>query len=425
MTDSDQTSRPFAALPKPETDESAIEEPRARRGFGIFPDGAIGIFFLLILAAISGGLIAAYWPWVQGGSESSTANDRLTTLESRVAQIAAGRAPNVAAAAYGDEQKTLAALKMRLDADEARLTAMEKASGELDSSDLGALKGDIDKDAAGIAQLNGRVVRLEQNPATSQPGTQALALLRKDLDTRTQAQADAGGKLGERVAALEKTAPPADLAARLDSFALKSGEDVLEMRVAKLEGQNPSEVMRRAAALLALADLARASAGAEPFTTELSALRALEPSSSELADLSKYAPAGVPTRAMLSERFSSQADAILAAERSGEARNWTQRLWANLANLVSIRRVGQPQGDDSESRVARAEADLHVGDLDRAIGEVTALKGAARNAAASWLASAQARLTVDRDTRALMSRVVASLSVPLPQPSAPTTHSPP
>jgi len=420
MTDPDQTSRPFAALPKPETDESALDEPRARRGFGIFPDGAIGIFFLLFLAAISGGLIAAYWPWVQGGSESSTTNDRLTTLESRLGQIAAGHAPNVAAAAFGEEQKNLSALKMRLDADEARLTAMEKASGELDSSDLGALKTDIDKDAAGIAQLNGRVAKLEQNPAMSQPSAQALAQLRKDLDTRTQAQADAGGRLGERVAALEKTAPPADLAIRLDSFALKTGEDALEMRVAKLEGQNPSDVMRRAASLLALADLARASAGAEPFSVELSALRALEPSAPELADLSKYASLGAPTRAMLSERFSSQADSILAAERSGEARNWTQRLWANLANLVSIRRVGQPLGDSSESRVARAETDLHAGDLDRAVGEVTALKGAARNAATPWLAQAQARLAVDRDTRAALSRVIASLSAPLAQaPTAP------
>jgi len=181
--------------------------------------------------------------------------------------------------------------------------------------------------------------------------------------------------------------------------------------------------MRRAASLLALADLARASAGAEPFGAELSALRALEPSSPELADLSKYAATGAPTRAMLSERFSAQADGILAAERSSEAGNWTQRLWANLANLVSIRRVGQTSGDSSESRVARAEADLHVGDLERAIGEVTALKGAARNAARPWLASAQARLAVDRDARALMSRVIASLSMPLPQ--APTTHSPP
>ncbi len=46
-------------------DDSGEGEPRARRS--LFPDGALGIFFLLIVAAASGGLIAAYWPWVQGG----------------------------------------------------------------------------------------------------------------------------------------------------------------------------------------------------------------------------------------------------------------------------------------------------------------------------------------------------------------------
>jgi hypothetical protein len=420
MTDSDPTSRPFAALPGPEAEDSAVEEPRTRRGLVVLPDGAIGIFFLLILAAISGGLIAVYWPWVQGGSEASTTNDRLTTLEQRLGQIAAGHAPNVAAVAFGEEQKNLSALKMRLDADEARLTAMEKASGELDSSDLGALKSDIDKDAAGIVQLNGRVAKLEQTPGAAP--SSALAQLRKDLDTRSQSQADAGARLNDRVAALEKIAPPADLSARLDDFALKSGVDALEQRVARLEGQDPSDVMRRAAALLALADLARASAGAEPFTAELSALRALEPSSPELSDLARYAGAGAPTRAMLGERFSAEGDGILAAERSSRAKNWSQRLWANLANLISIRRVGPAQGDSSESRIARAESDLRVGDLERATGEISALKGPAGGAAASWLASARARLAVDRDTRALMSRVIASLSAPLS--AAPATHSP-
>jgi hypothetical protein len=414
MTDPDQT-RPFAALPKPEGDDAADDEPRGRRALIALPDGALGIFFLVIIAAMSGGLIAVYWPWVQGGSDNSTTADRLTTIETRVAQIAAGHAPNVAAAVYGEQQRNLTALKMRLDADEARLTAMEKASGEIDGSDLGALKTDIDKDAAGIAQLNGRVAKLEQTPASSA----ALAQLRKDLDARTQAQADANGRISERVAALEKNAPPADLAARLDGFALKTGEDALDLRVTNLESHDASEVMRRAASLLALADLVRADSGTESFATELAALRALAPTAPELADLSKYANAGAPTRAMLAERFSAQADGILAAERAGNAKTWSQRLWVNLSNLVSIRRVGDISGDNSESRVARAETALHSGDLDRAVNEVAALKGAARTAAQPWLVAAQARLAVDRDTRALTSRVVASLSTPLP----PGSHS--
>src|SRR6202789_2440675 len=212
MTDPDQT-RPFAALPKPEGDDAADDAPRSRRALIALPDGALGIFFLVIIAAMSGGLIAVYWPWVQGGSDNSATADRLTTIETRVAQIATGHAPTVAAAVYGEQQRNLTALKMRLDADEARLTAMEKASGEIDGSDLGALKTDIDKDAAGIAQLNGRVAKLEQTPASS--SAQARAKLAKDPEPPTKAQADANGRIPERVAGLKKNAPPADLAARL------------------------------------------------------------------------------------------------------------------------------------------------------------------------------------------------------------------
>ncbi|HEX3674564.1 MAG TPA: mitofilin family membrane protein [Rhizomicrobium sp.] len=389
MTETDP--RPFAALPAPEKDEAVEAEPRARRS--LFPDGALGIFVLLILAAVSGGLIAAYWPWVQGGEAS---NDRLTTLESRVGQIAAGRAPTVAAAAYGDEQKSVAALKMRLDADEARLTAMEKSTGQIDGSDTAALKSDLDL-------LDGRVAKLEQNPG-------GVAPLRKELETRAQTQADAIGRLSERVASLEKNAPPADLAARLDGFALKTGEDALETRVVRLEGQNASDVMKHAATLLALADLVRASAGGESFGTELQTMRALSPTAPELGDLSKYANRGAPTRAVLATQLSGEADAILAAERASQAQGWTGRLWANLANLVSIRRVGGVSGDSTESRLARAENDLRTGDLDRAAGEMNALRGAARNAASGWIGQAEARLAVDRDTRSLTARVIASMS---------------
>jgi hypothetical protein len=371
MTD----QRPFAALPAPDADESGAEEPPARRS--VLPDGAIGIFFLLILAAVSGGLIAAYWPWVQGGEAS---NDRIATLETRIAQLAAGRAPSVAAAAYGDEEKTLAALKMRLDADEARLTAMERSGAPGETADTGALQSDL-------GQLRQRLAKLEQ--ARPQP--------------------DATAKLAQRVGLLERTAPPADLASRLDGFALKTGEDALDARISRLEGQNAADVMQRAATLLALADLVRASANGEAFATELATLRALQPNAPELVDLGKYAQGGAPTRIALGTSLSAQTDVILAAARSSEVKSWSQRLWANLANLVTIRRTGDIPGDGAESRLARAESDLRRNDLARAASEMTALTGPARAAAAPWIAQAEARLAVDRDTRSLMSRTIASL----------------
>jgi hypothetical protein len=423
MTDPDSASRdrPFTAVPQPETDDTAGANPaQARRGLFDLPDGALGIFFLLIIAAVSGGLIAVYWPWQQGTNETSVASDRLAALETRVDQIATGHAPKAAAAAFQDERRDLGALKNRLDADEARLGAIEKATGQVDDIDLVSLKKGIDKATADVAVLSDRIARLEQAPSggrtglapSSRPADQSLAQLRNDLNVRTQQLNDALGKLAARTAALEKNAPPADLAARLDAFALKSGEAALESRIGKLEDQDTAGVMRRAAAVLALADLVRASGSAESFGSELDALKALVPASPEVVDLSHYASKGVPTRTMLADRFSQRASAIVAAQRTDQAQGWSERLWANLANLVSVRRVGDIPGHDVESRVARAEVDLHAGDLVRAVSEVNALKGSARAAAGDWLDEARGRLAVDRDARLLATRVVASLARP-------------
>ena len=420
MTDPDSTSRdrPFSAVPQPETDLAADANPApARRGLIDLPDGALGIFFLLIIAAASGGLIAVYWPW-QSTNETSVTSDRLAALETRVDQIATGHAPKAAAAVFQDERRDLGSLRNRLDADEARLGAIEKATGQADDIDLLALKNSLDKATADVAVLSDRIGRLEQTPAGSRPGLvqpprpadQSLAQLRNDLNLRTQQLNDALGKLAARTTALEKNAPPADLAERLDAFALKSGETALESRIGKLEDQDTAGVMRRAAAVLARADLVRASGSADSFGPELDALRALVPASPEVADLSRYANTGVPTRTMLTDRFSQNAAAIVAAQRTDQAQGWSERLWANLANLVSIRRIGEIQGRDVEARVARAEADLHAGDLARAVAEMNALRGSARAAAGDWLDEARGRLAVDRDARLLTTRVVASLA---------------
>ncbi len=419
MSDPDTSSRdrPFSAVPQAETEDGPRPGP-ARRGLFDLPDGALGIFFLLIIAAASGGLIAVYWPW-QTTNETSSSSDRLAALESRVDQIATGHAPKAAAAVFQDERRDLGSLRSRLDADEARLGAIEKATGQTDDIDLVALKNSLGKATADVAVLSDRISRLEQSPsgarpglAQSRPADQSLPQLRNDLNVRMQQMNDALGKLAARTAALEKNAPPADLAARLDAFALKSGEAALESRIGKLEDQDAAGVMRRAAAVLALADLVRASGSAESFGPELDALKALVPASPQVADLSRYAGKGVPTRTMLADQFSQNAAAIVAAQRTDQAQGWSERLWANLANLVSVRRVGEIQGRDVEARVARAEVDLHAGDLARAVGEVNALKGSARAAAGDWLDEARGRLAVDRDARLLATQVVASLTAP-------------
>lgn len=366
----DTEKQEFSALPTPEKDDSSEHEPRARRGLG----DSLGIFVLLVLAAAAGGLIAVYWPWAMNGSDASDMNDRVAALETRVGQIAAGHAPKAAASAFSAERSDLAALKMRVDTDEARLDSLEK-NGNV-PPDLAAR---LDADDKSLAQLNA-----------------ALAAAQKS-------EAD----MGAAIAALQKNVPP-DLPQRLDGLAAKTDLAALDARVAKLEARDTSAAMKHAASVLALSELVRVSETDAPYENELKALRALSPAP-ELDALAPYAK-GVPTRAMLTDRFSDTADAILAAERRSHATNWLSKLWASFENLISVRRVGNVKGNDTEAHVARAEFDLKSGNLQAAVDELDALKGPAREAAAQWLSDAKARLAVTQETRALTNRIVSELA---------------
>lgn len=423
--DADKDEQDFTALPKtePGPDEEPAAAPReksVRRGWFDLPDGAFGFFVLLLLAAACGGLIAVYWPWMTGaGADNSGVVDRVAALESRVGQIAAGKAPEVAAASFNDLQRKVADLKERLDADEARLNAVETSAGSGGGGDLAALKASIDKNSSDIAQLGQQVDKI-----TSAPGGAALpqlasklaadektiAALKSDLDAQAKARGQALDRLDKRIAALEKTAPPADLAERLDALAPKSDVAALAARVHRLEARDAAGLMRRAASVLALADLVRASEGEAPFANELTALKAVMPPEPEIADLSHYAATGVPTVATLTKRFEARIDPILAAERDAQAHNWAERLWADMVGLVSVRRVGNVSGKDTQARVARAEYALKHGNLADAVREVEALDKPAKKAAATWLHDAKARLAVTRDSRALTNRIVAELA---------------
>ena len=399
MSDSDSAEgeRSFNAIAKPEQEgaPSPAEDAKPRRGWFAMPEGAFGFFVLLLLAAACGGLIAVYWPWITGnGGETSAVTERIGSLESQVGQIAAGRAPDAAAASFKETQRNLAALKARLDADEARLAAVETAA----PGGAGGASGTLE--AVPDPQLTAKI----------QSNEKVLAELRTELDTQAKANSDSLGKLDGRIAALERNAPPADLGERLDSLALKSGVATLEARIGHLEDQDTAGLMRRAASLLALADLVRATGREQAFDSELSALRALMPASAEIADLSKYARTGVPTVTTLAARFHHDIDSVLAAERASRAKNWIERVWYDLVNLVSVRRVGNVPGTDTEARVARAEFALKNGDLPAAVAEVQAFDKPAKAAIASWLRDAAARLAVDRDAAALTNRIVSALA---------------
>jgi hypothetical protein len=256
----------------------------------------------------------------------------------------------------------------------------EAAPANLDR-DVAALKMDIDS-------LGGRVTNLERSSSQAQ---------------------SAGTTLADVAARLSAIEAETARAAERDTI------NALQDRLARLEMAAPSEMLKRAAAALARANLARAAEGDAPFGTELEALRAAAPDDPALQTLQPLGDAGVPTRATLAARFPEAARASLDAERAAEAGDAVlARLWVEFRRLVSVRRVGDVEGTTTEDRLARAQAASDRGDFAGAVMEARGITGAAASALASWLMDAEARLVVDREITELNARIVQDLATPLP-----------
>jgi hypothetical protein len=288
-------------------------------------------------------------------------------------------------------ESDVAVLRERLAADEARLAALEKPKPD------DGMKARLVQAQADLAALGARVGKLEATP-----DPQAAARL--DASDRRLADLDL------RLAALERSAQGSELPQRV--AALQAAQAALAARIAHLESLDASATMKRAAAELALANLVRASGTASAFAGELQAFSALMPGTPEAADLAAIAPHGAPTEALLVARFPDIAAQALAAERAARATTWLGRLWANIGNLVVVRRIGERKGQDSDAILARAGARLNSGDLDGAIYEMSGLTGAARTGAKPWLDEARARAAIARDTAGLARRMATLLAAP-------------
>jgi hypothetical protein len=299
-----------------------------------------------------------------------------------------------------------------------------------DSAALGALKTRFDAAQGEVKSLSERVTKLEARPiATLAPPTAVrdpaeIAALREQLAT-IPAQLDA---LKERVAKLSAGTADADAlkeqvaklsAGTTEADALKdqvtklaAGASDADARIVKLEGEIAKAGERSAAErvlLLALANLRIAVAGSGPYAAEFAAAKALAPDRPELtqalAPLADGADKGIPSQAALAERFDRDtAPAILRAATQTQSDNWLDLIWARLARLVVIRRVG-PNGaepsDPTEAMVAKAANALRADDLAGAIKALEPLSGPAANAAAPWLAAAKERVAAEAALGAL------------------------
>ena len=302
---------------------------------------------------------------------------------------------------------------------------------------------------ADLGEIRGRLAALESRPEAAPAPTVDLSPLQSALARETDARERAVAGLREELAAVRQqmealpqasgtdVAAVDDLARRLDKLrqdmsaveentrslrqverdAAAAGEamQALERRVAALEKVvgNTTAVSRRQGLVLAAGQLAAAVGAGRAYADELARLNGFAEGDGEIADaaaaLSSGAVAGVPTLAELRRRFAPLAGTIVRAAGDAGADDWLSQAAGRLKGLVTVRRTGEVEGDETDAIVARAEVRLADGDLAAAVKEVSALEGAAAAAAAEWRREAEARLAADAALTKLQTRAIALL----------------
>jgi len=296
-----------------------------------------------------------------------------------------------------------------------RLGRLEETVGKLGESlsaagDLAALRDQL---AAQGDEIKALSASLAAAPAQGSPTSPDAAT--------SEATATATAELGHAVDALrdENTALKAALEEARGKLAAL---EPLGERVAALEtktGENAAE-SENVALLLAASRLGSAVNAGRPFAPELKTLMALAADDAALKSeiderlkpIAASADQGVPTLADLRQAFPDLArklaevgtGADIAAAADAEP-GWFQRLLASLSDLVTVRPTGaDATGDSVGARVARAEAALNHGDLEKAAAELDGLP-----AAAEWVAAARARAAAGPAIDALETMAVARL----------------
>jgi hypothetical protein len=185
----------------------------------------------------------------------------------------------------------------------------------------------------------------------------------------------------------------ADLTKRLDEAEKKLNEPRQDVAVAKAIA---------AAALKAAIDRGG------PFTAELDTFAGVSPDDPAAKDLRSFAQTGVPSRAELINQVSDVASAAVeSANQPSPDQSWSDRLMNSAKSLVSVRPVGNIEGESVEAIAARMENKVRNGDLPGAANEWNDLPPAAKQASAAFKQSLEARIRVEDLVSGALSKAVS------------------
>jgi len=394
MSDTSSPAAPSSSLSATEPAPPVVE---VRRGIGLvgtFITGLVAAALVLALALIS----LPFWPeqfqalW----RGKSVAVAPTPTIDLQAVRADASTAASAAVEA------TKRDLVARLDDLEKRVRATAAAAAERPASAEPAL-----------AELRSKVEALERRAATAAPTAQQPAP--PAPPTTSDAEKELA-ILSREIAALRTSMQALDqaVAAQKDEQARQREQARTMSEAIGVRGAADQKALIAARASAVIGIAARLSAALEsglPFAVDLGLLTPLVQGDAKLAEITSslqpYGASGVASRATLAAEFPAVAKAALADDLADDS--FGERLLGKLRALISLRRVGDVEGDSVEARLARAETALEAGDLAKAVAQVKSLPPQTGKATEAWLKRAEAHLAAERAVQQLAAHAVTLL----------------
>ncbi len=388
------------------TDVVVDETPQKKSSGGRGP-----LLVLVILVALGAGLYFA-WPILQPRllaqlpQPVSEAMENLQALDKRVARLEAANARlDTAIAAVkgtmddftkqlGDltqgvgDGETLTALGEKLAALEDTLGKLGQQAGEGGAAALAALSAEVEALKAGMTeQADGA-----STAAVAVPNEQVTDLARQ-LSVLAHENKALRQSMAEMQARLEVVEQSIQQTAQRQTARLKAGVG---------EGL-----------VLALGQLRNSVLSGRPYRADLAAVTALigkdQTLAAATAALAPWSKDGVVTLRALSDRFPAMTRAVLQADPAQSGDFWRRTLH-RVTSLVTVRRVGEVEGTETDAVLARAERRLAAGELAAAVELINGLAEPGRDAAQGWLKGAKARLGAMAALATLQSQAIAGLA---------------
>ena len=256
---------------------------------------------------------------------------------------------------------------------------------------------------AGVTRLGKEIEALKVERAQLSDNLAAAEAARNQLASQLELARTARAEVASGLDNLKKVTETG-LSERVTATALQQALTPIKDSLGKVEQQVSSVVSReegrqqsteRILLSLELAGLKREIERASAVRRQACGGEETGPGRAELAALETYGDARLPTLSELQRDFDGVARAVLDSVAEPESGSVFDKLVSGARNIVRVRRTGDVPGDGPEAVVARMEAALQSGDLEKVLAEAAGLPEKAQAAAATWLDKVRARRNVD------------------------------